>query len=76
MRIFAERDAIELKRKVDKLELELYHARLSPLGDIMRHFYDNWLNSATLHTRRYQAMWRNEVAFDPHYLASPFLHRR
>ena len=41
MRIFAERDAIELKRKVDKLELELYHARLPSLGDIMRDFNSN-----------------------------------
>ena len=41
MCIFAERDAIELKHKVDKLELELYHARLPALGDIMRYFNSN-----------------------------------
>lgn len=38
MRIFAERDAVELKRKAVKLELELYHARLPPLSQVMRDF--------------------------------------
>ena len=41
MRIFAERDTIELKRRVDRLELELYHAHLPPLGNIMRLFNTN-----------------------------------
>ena len=41
MRIFAERDAVELNRKAGKLELELYHARLPPLSQVMRDFNSN-----------------------------------